>query len=71
MNVRVRLMAVAGATVAAMLSFGAAAAVSCESLANLPFAETTITAAHEVPAGSFTPPGSSRRATCPPSAAWR
>jgi pimeloyl-ACP methyl ester carboxylesterase len=65
MNVRVRLMAVAGATAAAMLSFGAAAAVSCESLANLPLAETTITAAHEVPAGSFTPPGSQPQSNLP------
>jgi pimeloyl-ACP methyl ester carboxylesterase len=39
--------------------FSASSAVPCADLMNLPLAETTVTAAHEVPAGSFTPPGSS------------
>jgi hypothetical protein len=33
-------------------------AIPCADLMNLSLAETTITAAHEVPAGSYTPPGS-------------
>jgi pimeloyl-ACP methyl ester carboxylesterase len=36
----------------------ASSATPCADLMNLPLSDTTITAAHEVPAGSFTPPGS-------------
>jgi pimeloyl-ACP methyl ester carboxylesterase len=43
----------------------AAAATPCADLASLPLAETTITAAHEVPAGSFTPPGSGTQTNLP------
>jgi pimeloyl-ACP methyl ester carboxylesterase len=41
-----------------LLPLQASAAIPCVDLANLPLADTVITAAHEVPAGSFTPPGS-------------
>ena len=36
----------------------ASAATPCAALASLPLSEATITAAHDVPAGTFTPPGS-------------
>jgi feruloyl esterase len=42
----------------ALYPLGAAAQSSCEALASLPLADTVVTEAHEVPAGSFTPPGS-------------
>jgi pimeloyl-ACP methyl ester carboxylesterase len=45
------------------LPLGAAAATSCADLANLPLAQATVTVAQEVPAGSFTPPGSSNAIT--------
>ena len=50
---------VATATLAclALLPCAASAAMSCAALATLQLPETTIAAAHEVPAGSFTPPG--------------
>ena len=55
-----RRIGVAAATLAciALLPSVASAATSCEALASLPLSQTTVTAAHEVPAGSFTPPGS-------------
>ena len=54
-----RAYGVACATVVgSLLHVNAIAAVPCDTLSNLPLREATITAAHEVPAGSFTPPGS-------------
>ncbi|HSC96691.1 MAG TPA: tannase/feruloyl esterase family alpha/beta hydrolase [Burkholderiales bacterium] len=52
------LLGVASATLICMLlqPVSAPAAMSCAALATLQLPETTITAAHEVPAGSFTPP---------------
>ena len=38
----------------------AAGPMSCEAIADLALAETTITLAEEVPAGPFTPPGAAR-----------
>jgi pimeloyl-ACP methyl ester carboxylesterase len=58
--VKRRFIAGASATLACALlqPLTAPAATSCTDLINLPLTETTITAAHEVPAGSFlTPPG--------------
>ena len=54
------LLRAAGAALMSIVLYplGAEAQSSCESLASLPFADTVITEAHEVPAGSFTPPGS-------------
>src|SRR6266702_3594762 len=46
-----------------LLRVNAIAAVPCDTLSNLPLREATITAAHEVPAGSFTPPGSANPIT--------
>jgi len=45
---------------AALLPVTAAAATSCADLANLPLRQATVTAAHEVPAGPFTPPGATK-----------
>jgi len=52
---RVALTGLAGALTYSSVSVGATA---CADLALLPLAGTTITAAHEVTGGSFTPPGS-------------
>jgi len=57
------LLATSGAIVAGHA--GRQAAVSCAELATLSLPEATITAAQEVPAGPFTPPGSSRALTVP------
>ena len=57
------LLATSGAIVASHA--GRQAAVSCAELATLSLPEATITAAQEVPAGPFTPPGSSRALTVP------
>jgi pimeloyl-ACP methyl ester carboxylesterase len=67
MNSRIALR-IAGATLAslALLPAAASAAVPCADLLNLPLAETTVTAAQEVPAGSFTPPGSTNPITSLP-----
>lgn len=56
-----RSVRVASATLACLALFpcAASAAMSCAALATLQLPETTITAAHEVPAGTYTPPGTS------------
>jgi pimeloyl-ACP methyl ester carboxylesterase len=55
-----RTLGVASATLTsiALMPLAASAATPCAALASLPMSETTITAAHEVPAGTFPPPGS-------------
>ena len=57
------LLATSGAIVAGRAA--RQAAVSCAELATLSLPDATITAAQEVPAGPFTPPGSSRALTVP------
>ena len=57
MNSRIALRIAGALASLALLPAAASAAVPCADLLNLPLAETTVTAAHEVPAGSFTPPG--------------
>ena len=60
MNARVIALAAA----VSLPSF-ALAAMPCEHLANLPLRHATVTAAHEVPAGTYTPPGSQPQTNLP------
>ncbi len=55
------------AAMASALTYSASsvAGTACADLALIAFPDTTITAAHEVPAGSFTPPGSQPLANLP------
>lgn len=57
-----RFTAVAATSLAFILlqPLGASAAIPCADLVNLPLEDTTVTAAHEVPAGPFTPPGATK-----------
>jgi pimeloyl-ACP methyl ester carboxylesterase len=60
--VKLRSIAVTSAALACVLlpTLSASAATSCADLINLPLQDTTVTAAHEVPAGPFTPPGATK-----------
>lgn len=53
-------IALAALASAFVFSAGVQAATSCADLALLPLPDTTVTAAHEVPAGPFTPPGATK-----------
>jgi hypothetical protein len=52
-----RLIVCATLAIAPLLATAPVLAASCESVASLKLSDTTITAAHTVPAGAFTPPG--------------
>jgi hypothetical protein len=70
-HVSVTTLVIAGTLASAGIDgeLAGAASQSCESLASLKISQTTITAAHEVARGAFTPPGST--ATGPVLAAYR
>lgn len=60
MNRTLTIIAAAALAWATLLPLTAAAATSCAALANFPLRQATVTAAHEVSAGPFTPPGATK-----------